>query len=280
MIVERGRLDDVFRQITTSETGAPRCMSWPATPDHRPARARELLRHAARLCLHHHLPGADRRASPSTSAASSSAVRPTSRPSSCSTPGSTCSWCRRSPCGCGRRSARSGTIELLMTLPITTWEAVLGKFLAAWAFVGVALVLTFPMWITVNLLGDPDNGVILASYIGSFLMAGAFLAIGACDLGADQEPGDRLHRRAPPLCFLFLMSGVELVLNVLRAWAPPFLVSAVASMSFLVPLRPGHQGRARSVGPGLLPVADRLCAVCQPHIRRAQESRLRRSNRG
>ena len=75
---------------------------------------------------------------------------------------------------------KSGTIELLMTLPISPWEAVLGKFLAAWAFIGVALLLTLPMWITVNLLGNPDNGVIFASYIGSFLMAGAFLAIGSC----------------------------------------------------------------------------------------------------
>jgi ABC-2 type transport system permease protein len=75
---------------------------------------------------------------------------------------------------------KQGTIELLMTLPITLSEAVLGKFLAAWAFAGVALLLTFPMWITVNYLGDPDNGTILAGYIGSFLMAGGFLAIGSC----------------------------------------------------------------------------------------------------
>ncbi len=75
---------------------------------------------------------------------------------------------------------KTGTIELLMTLPISPWEAILGKFLAAWAFIGVALLLTLPMWITVNVLGEPDNGVILASYIGSFLMAGAFLAIGSC----------------------------------------------------------------------------------------------------
>ena len=72
---------------------------------------------------------------------------------------------------------KSGTIELLMTLPITMWQAVVGKFLAAWAFIGIALLLTFPIWITVNYLGAPDNGVIFASYIGSFLMAGAFLAI-------------------------------------------------------------------------------------------------------
>ena len=75
---------------------------------------------------------------------------------------------------------KTGTIELLMTLPVTLWQAVLGKFLAAWAVAGLALALTFPIWITVNYLGDPDNGVIFAGYIGSLLMAGGFLAIGAC----------------------------------------------------------------------------------------------------
>ena len=75
---------------------------------------------------------------------------------------------------------KTGSIEILMTLPVSTTEAVLGKFLAAWGFIGIALSLTFPMWITVNVLGDPDNGVILAGYLGSFLMASAFLAIGSC----------------------------------------------------------------------------------------------------
>lgn len=75
---------------------------------------------------------------------------------------------------------KTGTIELFLTLPVSIPAAVIGKFLAAWAFTGIALVLTFPVWLTVRWLGDPDNGVILASYIGSFLMAGAFLAIGSC----------------------------------------------------------------------------------------------------
>src|SRR5919198_4059386 len=75
---------------------------------------------------------------------------------------------------------RSGTIELFLTLPIRMTEAVLGKFLAAWCFAGIALALTFPFWVTVNFLGRPDNGVILASYIGSWLMAGAMLAVGGC----------------------------------------------------------------------------------------------------
>ncbi|HET9043314.1 MAG TPA: ABC transporter permease, partial [Burkholderiales bacterium] len=72
---------------------------------------------------------------------------------------------------------RSGTMELLLTFPITTWQAIVAKFLASWLFLGIALVLTFPVWLTVNLLGDPDNGVIVAGYVGSFLLAGAYLAI-------------------------------------------------------------------------------------------------------
>src|SRR5213078_1405239 len=74
---------------------------------------------------------------------------------------------------------KTGTIELFLTLPIRLGEAVLGKFLAAWFFTGIALALTFPFWLTVNFLGQPDNGVILASYLASWLMAGAILAIGA-----------------------------------------------------------------------------------------------------
>ena len=127
---------------------------------------------------------------------------------------------------------KSGTIELLMTLPVSPWEAILGKFLAAWAFIGVALVLTMPMWITVNVLGNPDNGVIFASYIGSFLMAGAFLAIGS-SISALTKNQVIAFIVSASICFLLVMSGLELVLNVLRVWAPAFLVSAVSSLSFL-----------------------------------------------
>jgi ABC-2 type transport system permease protein len=127
---------------------------------------------------------------------------------------------------------KTGTIELLMTLPISPWEAILGKFLAAWAFIGVALLLTMPMWITVNVLGNPDNGVILAGYIGSFLMAGAFLAIGSA-VSALTRNQVIAFIVASTVCFLLVMSGLELVLNVLRAWTPGFVVQAVSSMSFL-----------------------------------------------
>ena len=127
---------------------------------------------------------------------------------------------------------KSGTIELLMTLPVTTWEAILGKFLAAWAFVGVSLILTFPIWITVNYLGDPDNGVILASYIGSFLMAGCFLAIGSA-ISALSKNQVIAFIVAAALCFLFVMSGVEIVQNTAKLFLPDFLVQAVSSLSFL-----------------------------------------------
>jgi ABC-2 type transport system permease protein len=127
---------------------------------------------------------------------------------------------------------KSGTVELLMTLPVSPWETVLGKFLAAWAFVALALILTFPMWITVNLLGNPDNGVILASYIGSFLMAGAFLAIGSF-ISALTKNQVIAFILAATVCFLFVMSGVDMVQNTLRIWTPGIFASAVASMSFL-----------------------------------------------
>jgi ABC-2 type transport system permease protein len=127
---------------------------------------------------------------------------------------------------------KAGTIELLMTLPISATEAIVGKFLAAWIFIGIALVLTFPMWITVNVLGSPDNGVILASYIGSFLMAGAFLAIGSC-VSALTKNQVIAFIVAATICFLLVMSGLELVLGFFRSWAPSFIVDAIASMSFL-----------------------------------------------
>lgn len=127
---------------------------------------------------------------------------------------------------------KTGTIELLMTLPISPSEAILGKFLAAWAFVGLGLVLTFPMWITVNMLGEPDNGVIFSSYIGSFLTAGAFLAIGSfvSTLTKNQVIAFII---ASLICFLFTMSGLDLVQNTLRSWTPEVFAAAIASMSFL-----------------------------------------------
>lgn len=127
---------------------------------------------------------------------------------------------------------KSGTIELLMTLPVSPWEAILGKFLAAWAVIGCALIATFPMWITVNVLGSPDNGVIFTSYIGSFLAAGAYLAIGSA-ISALTKNQVIAFIVAALVCFLLVMSGFELVLNAFRAWAPAFIVSAIQSLSIL-----------------------------------------------
>jgi ABC-2 type transport system permease protein len=127
---------------------------------------------------------------------------------------------------------KSGTIELLMTLPVTLWEAVLGKFAAAWLFSGVALALTFPMWITVNYLGDPDNGTIFAAYIGSFLTAGGFLAIGACLSAATRNQVIAFILSAV-VCLMFLLAGFGPVLAAFEGWAPQAIVDGIASLSFL-----------------------------------------------
>lgn len=127
---------------------------------------------------------------------------------------------------------KSGTMEFLMTLPISTGQAVIGKFAAAWIFAGIALVLTFPIWITVNYLGQPDNGVIVAAYIGSWLMAGGFLALSSCvsALTRNQVVAFVL---ASAVCFVFLMSGVEIVQAFFRAWTPQAFADTVAELSFL-----------------------------------------------
>ncbi len=127
---------------------------------------------------------------------------------------------------------KTGTLELLMTLPVPTWATVLGKFLAAWAFAGIALGLTFPMWLTVNFLGSPDNGVILASYVGSLLMAGGYLAIGSC-ISAMTNNQVIAFVVSVVVCFLFTVSGLPLVLDFFSGWAPQSLVNTIASFSFL-----------------------------------------------
>ncbi len=127
---------------------------------------------------------------------------------------------------------KTGTVEFLMTLPLTPLQAVLGKFLAAWAFAGIALALTFPIWITVNYLGDPDNGAILAGYVGSLLMAGGFLAIGSC-VSAFTRNQVIAFVISVVLCFGFLLAGFPLVLDLFSAWAPQIVVDGISSLSFL-----------------------------------------------
>jgi len=127
---------------------------------------------------------------------------------------------------------RLGTMELLLTLPVPVWASVTGKFLAAWAFTAVALALTFPIWITVNFLGHPDNGVIIASYLGSLLMAGAYLSISAA-ISATTTNQVIAFVVSVVVCFLFTISGAPLVLDVFQAWAPTILVNTISGFSFL-----------------------------------------------
>ncbi|HEY1632126.1 MAG TPA: ABC transporter permease [Rhizomicrobium sp.] len=127
---------------------------------------------------------------------------------------------------------RTGTMELLLTLPVPLWATVLGKYLAAWAFTAVALALTFPIWLTVNFLGDPDNGVIAASYIGSLLMAGGYLAIGSA-ISATTSNQVIAFVVSVVVCFLFTISGVPFVIAFFQAIAPLAVANAVSSFSFL-----------------------------------------------
>jgi ABC-2 type transport system permease protein len=127
---------------------------------------------------------------------------------------------------------KSGSIELLMTLPVTLWEAVLGKFLAAWIFTAGAIALTFPLWITVNYLGSPDNGAIFAAYLGSVLLAGGFLAVGSC-MSALTRNQIVAFILAVVVSFLFLVAGFPIVLDLFRSWLPQALLDAIGSLSFL-----------------------------------------------
>ena len=127
---------------------------------------------------------------------------------------------------------KSGSIELLMTLPVSLGQAVTGKFLAAWCFTALALTLTFPMWITVNYLGQPDNTVILVSYVGSLLMAGGFLAIGSC-ISALTKSQVVAFVVSIVICFFFILTGFPVVINFFQGWAPQAIIDLISSFSFL-----------------------------------------------
>jgi ABC-2 type transport system permease protein len=144
---------------------------------------------------------------------------------------------------------KSGSIELLMTLPVTLWQAVLGKYFAAWIFTGIALALTFPIWITVNYLGSPDNGVILATYFGSLLLAGGFLAVGSC-MSALTRNQVIAFILAVVACFIFLLAGYPVVLDWFSGWLPQAFVDAIASLSF--------QRHFDSISKGVIDIRDLL----------------------
>ncbi len=128
---------------------------------------------------------------------------------------------------------KTGTIELLMTLPIEPWEAVVGKWLAGLAFIALSLLCTFPLWITVNVLGDPDNGVIAAGYLAALLLAGVFLAVGSC-MSALTKNQVVAFVLAVAACFVLLVCGTPIVLDAIRWAAPLPVVESVSSLSALV----------------------------------------------
>jgi ABC-2 type transport system permease protein len=125
---------------------------------------------------------------------------------------------------------RAGTLELLLTLPVTAWQAILGKFAASWAFLAIALALTFPVIITVNVLGEPDNGQIFAGYLGSFFLAGAYLAI-TCFTSATTRNQVVAFILSVVACLFLLLAGFSPVTDLLVRWASPALVDTVAAFS-------------------------------------------------
>lgn len=136
---------------------------------------------------------------------------------------------------------RVGTIELLLTKPITAWQAILGKFLASWIFLGLALALTFPVFITVNYLGSPDNGLIIGAYIGSFLMAGTYLAI-SCMTSAMTRNQVISFIVSVVLCLFLVLCGYPPITNLLTRMDKPWLVDLVSSFSVMTHFEPFAKG--------------------------------------
>src|SRR5438552_2659475 len=127
---------------------------------------------------------------------------------------------------------RVGTIELLLTMPITAWQAIVGKFLASWLFLALALALTFPVVLTVNYLGHPDNGVIFSAFVGSWLMAGSYLAI-SCITSAMTRTQVVSFIISVVICLFLILAGYPPVIRLLENWASPWLVDAITSVSVI-----------------------------------------------
>ena len=148
---------------------------------------------------------------------------------------------------------RLGTLELLLTMPITTWQAIVGKFLASWAFLGLALLLTFPVMITVNWLGDPDNGVILSGYVGSLLLAGAYLAV-SCMTSAMTRNQVISFILSVVICLFLILAGYTPVTDLLTRFASPVVTQVIAAFSVMT----HFEGFQR----GVLDVRDVIYFVC------------------
>jgi ABC-2 type transport system permease protein len=127
---------------------------------------------------------------------------------------------------------RLGTLELLLTLPVTTSQAIIGKFLASWLFLALALALTFPVVITVNYLGSPDNGVILAGYVGSLMLAGSYLAI-SCMTSAMTRNQVISFILSVMICLFLILAGYTPVTDLLDRFASPLFVQVIAAFSVM-----------------------------------------------
>ena len=125
---------------------------------------------------------------------------------------------------------RAGTLELLLTMPITPWQAIAGKFLASWIFLGIALTLTFPVVITVNVLGRPDNGMIFAGYLGSLFLSGAYLAL-TCMTSAMTRNQVVAFILSLVACLFLILAGFSPVTDLMVRWASPAFVDTVAAFS-------------------------------------------------
>ena len=127
---------------------------------------------------------------------------------------------------------KTGTLELLVTLPIYIGEAVGGKFLAAWIFSGGVLTLSFPLWITVNYLGNPDNGIIISSYFASWMMAGSFLSLSSCASALTNNQVVAFIIGVT-ICFLFMMTGVDIIQSAFDGWAPFWIINTLGNLSIM-----------------------------------------------
>ncbi len=127
---------------------------------------------------------------------------------------------------------RLGTMELLLTMPLTSWQAIVGKFLASWLFLALALVLTFPVWITVNWLGSPDNGIIAAGYVGSLMLSGAYLAI-SCMTSALTRNQVISFIISVVICLFLILAGYTPVTDLLVRFANPVVVDVIAAFSVM-----------------------------------------------
>jgi ABC-2 type transport system permease protein len=127
---------------------------------------------------------------------------------------------------------RLGTIELLLTMPVTPWQAIVGKFLASWVVLILALALTFPLVITVNYLGDPDNGIMFAGYVGSVLLAGAYLSVAAMTSAMTRNQVVSFILSVV-LCLFLILAGWPPVTDLLVHWANPWFVQAISAFSVM-----------------------------------------------